>query len=202
MNTENGIIKFIRIPEGLYYYKPSAIYLKQVDETKCISPTTETSGSQLSNMVSTVTENHKGYTQRQFENSKILRQLYHIVGCPTVENFKHILRQKIIRNCPVTIYDMNIVKCFYDAYIGALKEKTTRNIPTPVKNDLVEVPLKLIEQHCELIFCMDIMYINNMPMLNGIDRSLRYRTLLSLTRKVAKELYRAIEVVFKYYNKA
>ena len=73
MHTDNGIIKMSRTPEGLYSYKPSFSYLKQVDYTKCMSPPTETSGSQLSNMVLTVIENRKGYTQRQFENSKTAR---------------------------------------------------------------------------------------------------------------------------------
>ena len=66
MHTDNGIIKFRRIPEGLYAYKPSASYLKQVSATKYMSPPTETNGAQLSNMVSTVAENCKGYTERQF----------------------------------------------------------------------------------------------------------------------------------------
>ena len=137
MQTDNGIIKFSRTPEVIYSYKLSAIYLKHVAETKCMSPPTETSGTQLRNMVSTATENRKDYTQLQFKNSKRARRLYHIVGCPTVENFKHILRQNIIRNCPVTIGDVNIADKIYGANIGALKCKTNRNMPTPVNNDLV-----------------------------------------------------------------
>ena len=86
IKTDNGIIKFIRTPEGLYAYKSSASYLKHMADTKCMSPPIETSVVQLSNMVLTVTENLKFYTQRQFENSKRAKQLYHIVGCPTGEN--------------------------------------------------------------------------------------------------------------------
>ena len=40
MQTDNGIIKFSRTPEGIYAYKPPAIYLKHVAESKCMySPT-------------------------------------------------------------------------------------------------------------------------------------------------------------------
>ena len=73
-----------------------------------MSPSTETIGAQLSNMVLTMTDNIKGYTQHQFENEKRAIQLYHIVVFPTVDHFKHILRQNIIRNFPVTIDDVNI----------------------------------------------------------------------------------------------
>ena len=51
MQTDNAIIKFSRTPEGIYCYKPSASYMKQVAETKCMSPPTETSGAQLIHMV-------------------------------------------------------------------------------------------------------------------------------------------------------
>ena len=56
--------------------------------------------------MSSVSENRKGYTERQFNEAKRARKLYHIVGCPTVENFKHILCENIIRNCPVTVEDL------------------------------------------------------------------------------------------------
>ena len=108
IHTNNGIIKFNRTPDGLYANKPSASYLKQVTEEKCMSPSTETIGAQLSNMVLTMTDNIKGYTQHQFENEKRAIQLYHIVVCPTVDNFKHILRKNSIRNFPVKIDDVNI----------------------------------------------------------------------------------------------
>ena len=104
-----------------------------------MSPPTDTIGAQLRKMVSTVTENCKGYTQRQFENEKIAKCLYNIVVFPMVESFKHIIRKNTIRNCPVTINDVSISKKIYGADIGALKVKTTLNRTKPLKNDLVEV---------------------------------------------------------------
>ena len=95
---------------------------------------------------------------------------------------------------------MNFSEKIYGANIGALKGKTTRNRPTPVKNDLAEVPPELIEQHRELIYYMNVMYVNNMPMLTGIDRILRYRILVPLTSRVAEEIYRAVDVVFRHNN--
>ena len=205
VHTADGTVKFKRTPEGLYAYRPSKEYLRKVAETKCMEPPKDSTGSkvtnlQLSNMIATVTENRKGYTQRQFEDAKRARRLYHIVGCPTVENFKHIIRQNIIKNCPVTIEDINIAEKIFGADIGALKGKTTRRRPTPVKDDLVEVPPELIEQHHDLIFCMDVMYVNGMPMLTGIDRSVKHRSLVPLDDRKAIELYRGLDSIFRFYN--
>ena len=101
----------------------------------------------------------------------------------------------------MTIDNVNISKKNYGANIGALKGKTTQKRPTHVNNYLVDVPLELIKPQREIIYCIDIMYVNNMLMLTGIDRSLRYCILVPLTSRVTEELYRAIDVVFRNDNK-
>jgi hypothetical protein len=172
VHTEDGVVKFTRSDEGLYVYKPTSDFLKEVAGTKGMQPPANFQAQEVSMMVSTVKENLMGYTKRQIEDAKRARRLYHIVGCPTVENFKHILRQNIIKNCPVTIDDVNIAEKSYGPDIGALKAKTTRMAPPRVKEDLVDIPPELLEKHANLVYCMDIMYVNGMPMLMGIDRSL------------------------------
>ena len=201
VHKDTGIVKFERTPERLYAYKPSQKYLKSVAESKNMLPAGDVN-VQVSNLVSTVSENQKGYTQRQFENAKRARKLYHILGCPTVENFKHILRQKIIKNCPVTIDDVNIAEKIFGPDIGAMKGKNTRHRPTPVKDDLVEIPKELREQHANLTLCMDIMYVNGMPMLTAIDRSIKYRSLIPLDSRVADKLYKGLDKIFRLYNNA
>ena len=79
----------------------------------------------------------KGYTQRQFDQSKRDRKLYHNVGCPTVENFKHLIRQNMIKNRPVTAEDFNISERIFGSGIGALKVNTTRQTPNQVQDDTV-----------------------------------------------------------------
>jgi hypothetical protein len=196
VHSHSGIIKFKRTPDGLYVYKPSATFKKKVATLKTKTPLTETT-----QMVTMVKENSKGYTQRQFENAKRARRLCHIVGCPTVKNYKHILRQNIIKNCPVTAEDVNIAEKIFGGNIGALKGKSIRNRPTPVKDDLVEIPPELLKKHQDLTYCMDIMYVNGLPMMTGIDRIIRFRGLVPLTSHVASELYQALDVILRVYNR-
>jgi len=102
----------------------------------------------------------------------------------------------------VTLEDVNLAEKIFGADIGALKGKTTRRRPTPVKTDLVEIPPELIKQHHDLTYCMDVMYVNGMPMLTGIDRSIRFRALIPLSSRTASELYRGTDEIFRLYNKA
>jgi hypothetical protein len=167
-----------------------------------MTPPNKNEEVQANHMISTLYENRKGYTEWQFINAKRARKLYHILGCPTVENYKHILRQKIIKNCPVTIEDVNIAEKIFGPDSGAMKGKTTRSRPTPVRDDFVEIPQELKEQHKDLTLCMDIMFINGMPMLTSIDRSIHFRSLIPLTSMTKDSIYAALDKIFQLYNNA
>ena len=110
---------------------------------------------------------------------------------------------KVIKNCPVTVDDINIAERIFGPDIGTLKGKTTRrNIAKAVKDDYVEIPKEILKQHNNLTLCIDIMYVNGLPMLTAIDRSIRYRSLVPLDSRTATELYHALDVIFRFYNKA
>jgi hypothetical protein len=124
--------------------------------------------------LTTVTENKSGYTQRQFERAKEARRLYHIVGTPTLENFKSLLRMNVIKNCPVTTEDVNIAEKIFGKDILSLKGKSTRRKPKSVRADLIEIPKELIEKHHNIELCMDTMYVNECGMLTAIDWTIKF----------------------------
>jgi hypothetical protein len=95
-----------------------------------------------SHLINTVKENRVGYIQRQFEQAKKARELYHIVGSPTIETFKTLLKMNAIRNCPVMTEDVNIAEKIFGPDMSSLKGKSTRQKSTPVREDTVEIPRK------------------------------------------------------------
>ena len=68
VHRDDGDIKFECSPEGLYQYEVTKGYKKDLNTKELAS----------SNLVTTVNENRKGYTLRQFERAKEARKLYHI----------------------------------------------------------------------------------------------------------------------------
>ena len=119
--TNDGIIKFGCTSEGLYAYCPTKQFINSVANTKNLSVLPDNNNH--SHMISTVESNWRGFTKQQFEDAKKARNLYHQVGAPTVENFKHIIRQKIIKNCPIVLDDINRAEIIFGKDIGALKGK-------------------------------------------------------------------------------
>jgi hypothetical protein len=127
VHTNDGIVKFKRNVDGQYVYQRFKEYLSVVANENQVTGSVNATNL----MVRTMNENKIGYSKREFEDAKVARKLHHILGCPTVENFKAILRQNIIKNCPVTIEDVVTAENIFGPDIGSLKGKSTRSKPIP-----------------------------------------------------------------------
>ena len=140
VHMKEKTVKFTQTPVGLYQFKVPKTYknyLKKKKETKL----------ETSNMVQTVDENKIGYTKQQVERAKAARKLYHIVGSPTVEVFKVMLKGNVIKNCPVTAADVDTAEKIYGPAISSLKGKTTRKTPKAVVADEVLIPQEQLTKH-------------------------------------------------------
>ena len=189
VHQPDKIVKFERTPEGLYTYRVDKDYKKSLKEKG------------KSHLVTTLSENREGYTDRQFDRAKTARKLYHIVGTPTVENFKALLRMNTIHNCPVTVEDVKIAERIFGPDMSSLKGKSTRRKPKPVRKDLVEIPIEITEKHHDIELCMDTMFVNECGMLTVIDRSIRFRNVVPIDTKTQSDYYKALNVIFRQYNK-
>ena len=135
------------------------------------------------------------------ERAKVARKLYHIVGSPTLEAFKAMLKSNIIKNCPVTAADVDIAEKIYGPAISTLKGKTTRQTPKPVVADEVMIPSELLMKHRQIELCMDTMFVNKQPFLTSIDKSVRFRSLVPLKSRSGEEYLRALQLIMRHYNK-
>ena len=153
-------------------------------------------------LLQTVEENKQFYTNRQVARAKIARKLYHNIGTPSIPDYKAIIRMNAISNCPVTIDDINIAEQIYGKDIGSLKGKTTRSKPLPVIKNYIEIPTELIRKHEEVEISIDMMFVNKIPFLTTISKSLMYRTAQPLENKTPTAYRSALDTVFRVYNHA
>jgi len=102
--TPQGPTHFVCGPGNLYYKNPN--------HKKAI-------------LVETLHENMKFYTPRQVGRARQAKKLLHTLACPTVQDLKSIIRMNSIKNCPVTIDDINLADKIFGKDIDSLKGKTT-----------------------------------------------------------------------------
>ena len=75
--------------------------------------------------VNTVSENKEGFTKRQIKGAEVARTLYATLSYPSMKDFKWVIRSNQIKDCPVTVQDVDVALKIWGKNIAALKGKTT-----------------------------------------------------------------------------
>ena len=106
-----------------------------------------------------------------------------------MENIKHMLRSKIVKDCPAPPEDIDVAEKIFGPDTATLKGKFARQKLKPVRADLVAVPKEFLTKHHNLELCMDIVFTNGLPMFTGIDWSIKFQSLVPLDSRTASELH-------------
>ena len=56
--------------------------------------------------------------------------------------------------------DVDIAIKILSPDIGSLKGKSIRSQPPPVRDNLIQIPTELTQEHKNLTLCIDIMFVN------------------------------------------
>ena len=94
-------------------------------------------------LLNTVKENELGYTKQQIEQARRARNLYGMIGYPSVMDYKNSVKHNLINNCPITVKDIEAAEKIYGPDIAELKGKTVRKQPMKVNTEIIAVPKKL-----------------------------------------------------------
>jgi len=89
VHTEEGIVEFKSSEKGLHYHDTS----EDSSNFKCM-------------LVNTVRDNFEGHTKHDIAKAKEAQRLQGMVGNPTDKEFKGMVCEKLITNCPVTVQDV------------------------------------------------------------------------------------------------
>jgi hypothetical protein len=148
-------------------------------------------------------ENKLFYTDRQIADAHKARILYHGCGRPSLPNLKHITQLGWIKNNPVKSEDIARALKIFGPAVAVLKGASTRPHPPRVRtSDLVAIPPEITENHNPLTMSIDLLYMAGMPMLTAIDHTIKFRSLSFLESRNAKNLYKALDKVYRLYNRA
>jgi hypothetical protein len=113
--------------------------------------------------VKTVESNMRLYSKWQVVCADKACSLYASLGFPSRKDFMWILRSNQIKDSPVTVEDAIVALKIWGPSVAALKGKTVRNRPEPVKTDIVSIPKEICELHKEVSLTIDIFFVNKIP---------------------------------------
>jgi hypothetical protein len=109
-------------------------------------------------LVNTVSGNKEGFMQRQIKGAELARTLYAMLTSypSSWKDYKWVIQSNQIKDCPVTVQDVDNAFKIWGKNIAALKGKTTRSKPNQVARDFVKVPLALLKLHKEVFLTVNI----------------------------------------------
>lgn len=184
VHLPDKLVKFSKTSEGLYAFKPSKLSRSVEHQSH----------------VTTLEENVKFYSPRQFERAKQARDFYHAMGTPSIQDIKAIIRMNLIKDNPITTEDVDLAERIFGPDVGALKGKTTRKKPVPVIDSYIDIPKELIAAQHRVVLCIDGIKVNGLPFLTTISRNLYYRTATFLANLTMEEHKKALAEVLRMYN--
>jgi len=146
-----------------------------------------------------VSENKEGFTKRQIARAEVAKTLYSTLCYPSVKDFKWVIRSNQIKDCPVTVEDVDVATKIWGKDIAALKGKTTRSAPSPVATDFVKVPKDLLKLHRDVFLSMDIFFVNKIPFFLTLSRKICFTAVNHLANRSVSEIFKAFKEIYQYY---
>ncbi len=83
--------------------------------------------------------------------------------------------------------------------MAALKGKTVRKRPEPVKTDIISIPKEIHKLHKEVTLTIDIFFVNKIPFFLTLSRVLYFTTMTHLPNRSLDLIFKALKGIF-YYN--
>ena len=152
-------------------------------------------------LVDTVTEKRQKYSERQFQRAEKPRDLYTKIGCPSIKDYKMMIRNNYIHNCPVTEEDVKIAEDIFGPSIYGLKGKTVRRTPKQVVVDYVEVPREILQAQKNVCLTGDIFFVQGYPFLTTLSRNIKFNTIHEMNDLSAENIIAILDLVLSVYTK-
>jgi hypothetical protein len=91
---------------------------------------------------------------------------------PSIKDFKWIIRSHQIKDCPVTIQDVDV---------------------------FVKVPKELMKLHQEVFLTVDIFFVNKIPFFLSLSRKITFTAVNHLANRTVPNIFKAFKEIYQYY---
>ena len=90
-------------------------------------------------LVQRVCQNYEGYTKKEIHQVKEARRAMGMIGNPSEQDFKGMVRRYMIHNCPITTKAITNARAVYGPSLECVRGKTVQLTPAPVVVDYIAV---------------------------------------------------------------
>jgi hypothetical protein len=116
-----------------------------------------------------------------------------------MKDFKWVIQSNRIKDCPVTIQDIDGARNIWGKNIAALKSKTTRSKSIPVARDYAKVTIELMKLHNEVILTTNIFFVTKIPFFLTLSHKICFTSVNHLADRTVTHIFKAFKEMYQYY---
>ncbi len=152
-------------------------------------------------LVNTVQENKSNYNVRDYKEAEIARQLQDMIGRPSTRDYIKIVQMNLLPNCLITTKDIMTAEDIFGPNLGSLKGKTVHQQGEHVTTEYVDLPMTIMSRYGDIVLCIDIILVNEIPFLMTISRCIKFGTAEMIHRRDSEQILNAINNIKCIYAK-
>ena len=146
--------KFLECPDGLYHYNTNVFGEYDHKPKTSFIPYLH-SNSNSYTLAMTVEENKSYFTKKEVAAAEAAQKLQQELGWPSVEQFKHIIANNLVRNAYISIDNIERAQFFFGTPTPLLQGKMTRRPNPKERIPRISIPPAILTHHRNVILHVD-----------------------------------------------
>jgi hypothetical protein len=196
-----GVVKFHKDKQGLPYIdldrssQEAATMLMQVIQTQGAQECAEEGTIHMQ----TVQGNFKGYAKHEIIQAKEARKAQAMTGNPSNKDFKRLVSNHLVSNCPITYADITNAPQIFGPVLASIWGKTVCRMHEPVVADYVAVPQSLMERIKVVTLAGDIFFVDRTAFMITVSQKIKFVTEEHVLVRTAASLVKYLNQVIQVY---
>jgi hypothetical protein len=199
--TKQGVVEFKPTTNGLHALNlktnPEANFLL-VNDADLKLPKPE----EHQVHVATVHDNYDNFSHKQIEGAQAARRLMRMIATPSTPDFNALVRLNMIPDCPITTENIKHADTLFGPDLATIRCKTVWRKPTRVVTDYVDILRALVDINKQVILAVDVMFVNSVPFLVSVLRTINLITIEHAPKRTASKLGDLIQRIIRVYARA
>jgi len=191
---EDQSIKFQECSDGLYYYDTNS-FNKNNDS---VSDYTDLVSYNF--FINSVTNNKKSYSKREVGKANKARRLQHLLCWPSTQNFKHYVKNNMLKNCDIDVDDINRAEAIYGEAPAILQGKMVRPKQVSKRVKFAPLPMDLPDEHRSVTLSVDILFVNKIPFLVCHGGPVNHLYVHRLRNRTKSEIAKKLKIIKSKYS--
>jgi hypothetical protein len=138
--------------------------------------------------------------KREVTQAKEARRAQAMVGNPSEKDYKGMISNNLIANCPISSKDVSNKRAIFRPDLASIRGKTVRQAPEPVVADYVAVPRTLIEANKVIMLAADVFFVDGTAFLLTVARRIKFVTAEHVPVRTATSLNKHLKQVLEVYG--